>query len=318
MGVVPEDEDGLPVQDLEPAGDLGDRPEPLGHLGRRHPEVKRYPRRRKRVLHVEPTDERELHEGFPVLSAEPEASAVGKGLHGLGSHLEAVAEPRGHDLARRGPEGVPRRLVAVDDQDAVGREQLREPKLRLTVAGHLLVIIQVLAAEAREGRVVEAEAVDTTLIERVRRDLHRRQLHAVVTQDPQRAGQNERIRRRQLSGVALAARIHDPESPEGGGAAETGEKMPDQPGGRRLAVRARDADQPHPGGRIAFTQHGEVGERDAGVGDDELRQVQVGGAFHDRGRRSRPSGLPQEGVAVGPESGERYEEISRTDEARIR
>ena len=118
--------------------------------------------------------------------------------------------------------------------------------------------------------------------------------------------------------MALASCIHDTQSPEGGGAAETGEKMPDQPGSRRLAVRARDADQPHPGSRIAFPQHGEVGERDASVGNYELWPVQVGGALHDRGRHPRPSCITDEGVAVGPESGDRHEEISRAGEARVR
>ena len=167
MGVVPDNEDGLPAQDLEPARNLGDRTESLGHLGRRHPEMKGDPGRREGVLHVEPTDERELHEGVPVRSTEPEAGAGRKRLHRLGSHVQTVAKPRRNDLARAGLEGIPRRLVAIDDQDAAGRQQLRETKLRVAVAGHLYVIIQVFAAEAREGRVVEAKAVDATLVKRV-------------------------------------------------------------------------------------------------------------------------------------------------------
>lgn len=190
------------------------------------------------------------------------------------------------------------RPLVVDAHDGRGGpRRLEEARLRLEVVLHRAVVVQVLAAEVRERRDVEADAVDAPLVERVAGHLEGDGagpplVARAVGHVAQRAVQVWGRWRRALPGERADRRR---------GVADRREDAVQEPGDRRLAVGARDPGHregrrgmPHDGAR----ERGERAAQRAGLDadDDGGRADRRAG---DDAHRAAPHGVVDEGLPVG-------------------
>ena len=86
-------------------------------------------------------------------------------------------DPVGHDGDRAAPQEPARGGIVSVQEPPDGMVRREEDGLRLQVALHRPVVVEVVLGEVREDSEVEHDPVDAMLSQRVRRDLHRDDLH---------------------------------------------------------------------------------------------------------------------------------------------
>ncbi len=197
-----------------------------------------------------------------------------------------------------------------------------QARLCRPVRRHRPVVIEVIAGQIGEQRDVELDAVDATLVERMRRDLHRDRARAGVAHLRERRMDERGIRRRVRRGLqradeAVAERADDPGAP-----AARVEALRDPVRARSLAVGAGDPCHPQRPRRISVDEGGDRAELrlevvDREIGDFPCRvpakaecvpQHRVG-ATRDRVR--------DEGAPVGGLPAVRGEHVARTHEPAV-
>jgi hypothetical protein len=141
--------------------------------------------------------------------------------------------------------GAPRQLAAkgiVDVDDARGEARpIEQLRLGRRVGFHRAVVVQMIAREIGESGRVETHAADARLIERVRGNLHRDACRAVRAQLRELPVNAHRVRRR-VRALRQRARLSESERADVARAPSgDGERLREQVGAGRLAVRARDA-----------------------------------------------------------------------------
>jgi hypothetical protein len=122
-------------------------------------------------------------------------------------------------------------------------EQLEEPSLGEPVVLEGAVEVEMILRQVREDRHVERQAVGAREGQRVRRHLHRHAADAAVAHVREHRLQIERLGRRLVGRACLVAEHVADRADHAGGQAVRAEQRLDQIRGRRLAVRASDADE---------------------------------------------------------------------------
>ena len=165
--------------------------------------------------------------------------------------------------------------------------------------------VEVVLGQVRERGDREPDPVGAVQGERVRGDLHRAGAVAAVDHPPERLLQVDRLRGRPLN--RLLGPRHDPlDGPQQAGLnAGVLEDLTNQERGRRLPVRAGDAEHPQLRRRIAVeadrrVRHRRAGVRDLGLDDPGL---ELEAPLDDHGDRAGLHRERGELVPVGREAG---------------
>ena len=139
---------------------------------------------------------------------------------------------------------APECIVCIDDRmlQLRPREQLG---LRSGVALERAVIVQVIARQVGEDRGIEAHAIDTMLVERMRRHFHRETSHACVAQFGELTVHRDGIRGRVRHCLQCIDAAETDRARVCGSRAEQLRRGCDEVRGCRLAVRASHADRAH-------------------------------------------------------------------------
>ena len=147
-----------------------------------------------------------------------------------------------HRLARRIVNVHDSRLALLFTRLAHLIEELR---LREHVVLHRLVIVEMILREVREHGRIELDARDALLVQRMTGDFHDHVVHTLFAHHSQRLLQLDHIRRRVVDGVDLIL-DHDLNcADETHFIARMAQNTARDVARRRLAVRARDADDAH-------------------------------------------------------------------------
>ena len=146
--------------------------------------------------------------------------------------LDAGRQQRGKARAHR--------VADVDDR-VLEPGQLEQPRLRVGVALHGLVVVEVIAAQVAECSDPHPHAVDALLVERVRGDLHRDVRRAGIRERAQLPVQRDDVGRRQRAARDVGREAGAERAEVGAAPREARGRRREEPGAGRLAVRARDA-----------------------------------------------------------------------------
>ena len=173
-------------------------------------------------------------------------------------------------------------IVHVDHRDGALGQQLEQPPLRGEVRLHVAVEIEVVARQVGEDAGGKSQPVDAAERERVRRDFHHTRAAAFDQHLAQHALQlgrfGRRARRVELALVDAIADRADATARHAGGF----ENRRQHVRGRRLAVRARDADEEQLLARIVVEGRRQRRQRRA-----IARRPEPGNRHVRRRRRSR-------------------------------
>jgi hypothetical protein len=122
--------------------------------------------------------------------------------------------------------------------------------LRRAVAGHVAVVVEVVAGEIGEHRDVEMHARHAALVERMRADFHRHRLRAFVAQPCQQRVHRQHQRRGETGRHRVAIQAGTERADRRRTCAQQRPRLRDQLHGRRLAVGAGHANHAHRGARM--------------------------------------------------------------------
>ena len=217
------------------------------------------------------------------------------------------------------------RIVDVDDGclallRARLADVLEELRLRELVIFHRLVVVEMILREIREDGRVELDASDAILVERVRRDLHDDVVHALRLHERERVLELDNVRRRVVDGQHLVLDHDLNRANEADLLARMAQDGAREVARRRLAIRARDADDAHRARRIIMEIRHHRVERALQLRHDELgdalRHLGIL-ARRQHGDSARLHGLRDERVAVDMYARNRDEERALFDFARI-
>ena len=325
MGVIHDDEERLPRPHLlEPAGDRLHAAERASDGVGRQPQCPPDADGGQEVHHIVLADQRRGEREPARRRVDGQAHAVeGRGPLGR-PHAGAATEAIGQGVeAEPGDHACAGRIVAVHDGDAArlgrGGQQLEEPALGAAVLVEGAVEVEVILREVGEDADVERERVDARERQRVRADLHRHPANAARTHGGQHRLDLERLRRRLAGGPDLVADDVLDRAENPGGASADAQQRVDQVRGRRLAVRARDADQRQGAGGMVPVGAGQRGERAARRWDDDLGHGNVGDrlALGHHQRSTAPDGVGHEAPRVLLEAGHGHEDVAAGDPPRV-
>ena len=198
---------------------------------------------------------------------------------------------------------------------------VEEARLRAHVVLERLMVVEMILREVREDRRIELDARDAVLVERVGGDLHDDVVHARVAHARERVLQLDDIRRRVVDGQHLVLDHDLDRADEADLVARVAQDSAREVARRRLAVRARDADDAQRArGIVMEIRHDRVERR------IELRHAQHRDA---RGRRERMPLRREHGEgallhrlrdelrAVHMHAGNRHEQRPRAHLARV-
>src|SRR5439155_21874730 len=174
-----------------------------------------------------------------------------------------------------------------------------QPSLRLEVALHRLVEVEVVLAQVREDERRESHPVEAAELRSVRGRLHRAAAVAGVEHLAEGALDVDRLGGRTDRGTALAPDAALDRAEQPGTAAGGGKDRVEQERGRRLPVRAGDARDLQLLARPAEELLGEGRHGAANIGDDELWDVEVDRALDDQRYGAVRDGVRSEVVPVG-------------------
>jgi hypothetical protein len=198
---------------------------------------------------------------------------------------------------------------------------LHQEQLRVAVAVHVAVIVEVVLGQVRERGDREATAVDAPEVESVRRHLHHRGVDALRAHAAQRGLEVEALGRRVARALAHVAVAHLDGADQPDRAARRVQDRLGEIGGGGLAVGARDADEREIVARIAEEARGDRRERAPRVGHDHRARAaeveRVGQLLDEERRRAQVERGAQVGVAVGVGAAQREERVARRDRARV-
>src|SRR5207302_1245506 len=174
-----------------------------------------------------------------ILRVEAAAQLDVDSVQLIRADLGRVGEPEGQRIRPiRGELAAP----VVADVDRRGRTAVDEqPSLRLEVALHRLVEVEVVLAQVREDERREPHPVEAAELRSVRGRLHRAAAVAGVEHLAESALDVDRLGGRTDRGAALASHAALDRAEQAGAAAGGGEDRVEQERGRRLPVRAGDA-----------------------------------------------------------------------------
>ena len=287
------------VDRLEAAGDAPHRLEAPcdGLVG--DPEEARRGDRAERVLDVE-------------AAAELELDAV----EGVGPDLRVVVEPEGERVRPLGGELPAPRVIDVD-RGGRGLGLQEEAPLRFEVALHRAVEVEVVRRQVREDERGEADAVEAVERGGVRGGLHRAAFVAGVEHLAEGALEVDRLGRRADDRPPLAGHARLDRAEEARPAARRGEDRVDEVRGRRLTVRAGDADDVELVRRVAEEDVGRDGHGRAAVVDHELWHLRVYGPLDDERRGAGRDRLRRELVPVDVRAADAEEERTGRERARV-
>src|SRR6185437_1973993 len=147
-----------------------------------------------------------------------------------------------------------------------------EARLGIGVGSHRAVIIEMIAREIGERRGMEAHTADPILIERVRGNFHAHRLGAERPHRGKAAVNGHGIARGVLRAGERAREAEPDGAHVGRGTAAMAQRLREEPGARRLAVRAGDA-----GDRQGLRG---AAEEAVGYGSDLTGEMRYGGNEH--------------------------------------
>ena len=285
-------------------------------------------------MHVEAADEPEVDRGAAGrrVVGDPEPVLVLLDARGpdVRGGIGAVGQDPGAGLLADADEGARARIVGIDDPGRgprsgpglsdVRREPLEEAQLRVAVGLPGAVQFKVLVGQVGQDRDVVGDRIHASERQPVRGRLD--DGGGVPGQDH---GANGTLEVRRLGGGGVL-RVVDLDTADArrdraghpGPDAGRLERRDREERGRRLAVRAGDADDAKLATGIAVPPGGRSGQRGPWLTDDELRERDLGKGVVDQ-RRSGTTGrgIADEVVAVGVEPGHGHEQRPGMDIARI-
>jgi hypothetical protein len=177
--------------------------------------------------------------------------------------------------------------------------------------------VEMVVRQVGEDRRREVDCVRAVELEGVRGDLDRTRHISRVEHGAKIVLELDRLRRR-THHLVLDAADHALDGAQQPAPTSLGlEQRPNQKRRRRLAVRARDADDGQLGGRIAVEASRGLRHRRAYIGDHDLGDVDLYTALHDQRHRAGRDGLGGEIMAVTGEAGDAEEQGSRGHAAMI-
>jgi hypothetical protein len=151
----------------------------------------------------------------------------------------------------------------------------------------------------------------------VRGDLHRDRARAGVAHRGQHGVEFERQRRRVLQRPRAVAEDAAERSDDAARQPRRFGNRAQQIARGRLAVRAGDAEHEHRPRGVVVERVGEPRDRDARVGDHDLRDAEVGRTLDDEHRRTARDGLGEEVVTVDALAAHRDEGAAGRHRARV-
>ena len=208
----------------------------------------------------------------------------------------------------------PGRVVRVDHRDPVISEIIDEASLGGEIGIERLVIIEMIARQIGEDRRAKLQAVDTTLIEAMRGNLHRDQLGECRLQV-------DRPRRRQVARLTFdrcACWIERAQRPDRPHRPQRAQHMPGENDRGRLAVRPRHSDHLQPCRRPAVPRLGGDGGGPPAVAHDDLRNRDGLADFDQRRRRAACRRIGDEVVAVEHRPADGAEQHATLEPPRVR
>ena len=214
--------------------------------------------RDREVLGVECADQRRAEAPLAEVSADVELEAAVRGAYPADVHeargrgRRAADRDRGQLDARRqrrGKAGADR--VADVDDGVFEAGQAEQPRLRLGIALHRAVVVEVVAREVAERGDAQAHGVDAALVERVRGNLHRDVARAGVRERAQLPVQRDDVRRGQRTARHPRRKSRAERAEVRAATREAPGRRREQPCAGRLAVGAGDARDGEPRRRHA-------------------------------------------------------------------
>ena len=287
-----------------------------------HPARHGQRRRDQRVAHLELPGQRQMEaELFPDMAhfdALP-VTLIGNGQYLDIGALAAHGEQRRPGAERGEHEGLVLGIVDIDHRRAAIDQEVREqPQLGVAVFFHVLVIVEMVAAEIGEGHRLEMDAVHPPLVEPVAGGFQRHMVDALGLERPHRLMQRAGIGGGEAPLDQPRRRLHPQRADAGAG--NTG-MLPDlahEGGDRRLAIGARDPD----GDFRLRLEDARSGARIGGphILDDDHRHARIAhrGDVADHGQRPAPHRVGHELVAMHIGAGQREEDVARLDPAAVR
>ncbi len=218
---------------------------------------------------------------------------------------------RGTGSRDRGPGGI----VGVRHDDRVASQQSEQFELGGPIVLHGPVVIEVITSQVGKDRGLKHQAVEPPLVEAVRRGLHGDPADPAVAEPGERGHELDRPRggeRSRDGRHGLALPVEGAQRSDAAGITFAIQQMTDQPGGGRLAVRASDTYQLHPGGRIAVPRPRQRDCRTAPVVHHHLRHLRLAQSLHHERSGSPGHRVGHEAMAVGLGSAHRDEQTAGT------
>ena len=317
--IVDDDQERLTLVDwLEPAGDPADaRHAACDRLVR---EAEQLPggHGREHVLDVEATEQRRRH----VDPADTHPRSSRADLEPLGAKVGIGRVDRERRERRNAQDtellGEPASVWIVDvdgrGRRLVGHEQAA---LGVVVRLHRAVQVEVVLAQVREREHREADAGEALQLRTMRGRLERAAPVTGVEHLPEDALEVDRLRRRPDGWPPLAADPGLDRAEQSRPPPRRGQHREEQERGGRLPVRPRHSGDGQVPRRIVEEGDRRAGHRRAGVGDDELRPVDVDGTFDDERDRAVRDRLRGDVVTVEPPSRHAEEERARLERSRV-
>ena len=203
-----------------------------------------------------------------------------------------------------------RRVVDVDDRRlavfrAFPAHKVEKARFRALVVVERLMVVEMILREVREHRRIELDARHAVLVERVRRDFHDDGVHAAPRHIGEHALQDDDVGRRVVNGQGLILDEDLDRADESDLASRRAQDRARHVARRRLAVRARDADDAHLLRRVVVEERHDAIERGSEMrhaqdGFGSLRQLDR--ALRQDRARPLPDSLLDEGMSVDVQS----------------
>ena len=259
MRIVDDDGERLPrIDELEAPGHaLESFERPLDRLGR-DPFRERRADGAHDVVDIEDSRdaERKIHSAESACKRQLHAPRMDADVLGAkgGFLLHGIREMR---TLRMGEHRLARRIVDIDDSRltllrALAAHKVEKARFRALVVFERLMVVEMILREVREYRRIEFDARHAVLIERMRRNLHDDEIHAAPRHIGERSLQDDDVGRRIVNRQSLILDEDLNRADESDLVPRLAQDGTRHVARRRLAVRARDADDAHLSRRVVM------------------------------------------------------------------
>jgi hypothetical protein len=211
---------------------------------------------------------------------------------------------------------VPGRIVGIQDHRTTRLHQVHEEELSRAVLLERAVVVEMVATEIGEQSGIESGRGHTSLVQRVRRHLHRDRAGAtgveltkpVCKSDGARGGEALRSRDH------LAIRTERAQRSDGAGRHLSRKQVPQNGRAGGLPVGPGDSHEREVAPGIGIKGSGGKGCGEPATRHGDLQKAQVGGGFLDEGgQRTRGVGFPKKAVPIAVVPADRTENRAGSD-----